>query len=64
MGNASTRGAKFFATSGGHATNDDFLNSVEIPIWEAAIKALKDKKVDIALLKTIEEEGQAILDLG
>ena len=64
MGNASTRGAKFFATSGGHATNDDFLNSVEIPIWEAAIKALKDKKVGVALLKKIEEEGQAILDLG
>ena len=59
--NASTHGAKFFATGGGHATSDDFFKSVEIPVWEASIKALEDKKVGSDLLKKIEEEGQDIL---
>ena len=61
---ASTHGAKFFATGGGHATSYDLFKSVEIPVWEAAIKSLEDKKVGSDLLKKIEEEGQAILDLG
>ena len=46
------QGAKFFATGGVHATSDNFFKSVEIPVWEAAIKALEDKKVGSAMLKT------------
>ena len=49
--NSNTHGAKFFATGGGHATSDDFFKSVKNPVWEAAIKALEDKKVGSALLK-------------
>ena len=52
MEKASTHGAKFFATGGCHATSDNFFKSVKIPVWEAAIKALEDKKVGSALLKT------------
>ena len=36
--NASTHGAKLFATGGGHSTSDEFFISVKIPVWEAAIK--------------------------
>ena len=59
-----THGSKFFATGGGCATSDDFFKSVKIPVWDATIKALEDKKVGSALLKKNEEEGQAILTLG
>ena len=52
--NSSTRGAKIFATGGGHATSDDFFRSIKIPVWEAEIKALEDKKVGSAWLKKIE----------
>ena len=51
LAKASTSGAKFFATGGGHATSDNFFKSVKIPVWEAEIKALEDKKVGSALLK-------------
>ena len=61
--NSSTHGAKFFVAGSDHATSDDFFKSVKIPVWEAAIKALEDKKVGSALLKKIEEEGQAIIAL-
>ena len=64
MAKSSTRGAKFFATGGGYATSDEFFKSLEIHVWEAAIKALEDKKVGSSLLKKIKEEGQAILTLG
>ena len=47
-----THGSKFFAMDGVHATSDDFFKSVKIPVWEAAIKALEDKKVGSDLLKT------------
>ena len=40
LAEASTHGAKFFATGGGHATSDDFFKSFEIPVWESEIKAL------------------------
>ena len=50
--NASTYGAKLFATGGGHATSDNLFRSVEIHVWEAGIKALEDKKVGSDLLKT------------
>ena len=46
---ASTHGARFFATGGGHATIDDFFKSIKIRIWGAAIKVYK--KVGSALLK-------------
>ena len=49
---------------GVHATSDDFFKSVKFPVCEAEIKALGGKKVGRALLKKIEEEGQAILALG
>ena len=32
LAKASTHGAKFFATGGGHATSDDFFKSVKIPV--------------------------------
>ena len=51
--NASTHGAKLFATGGGHATSDDFFKSVKITVWESAIKALEDNKVGSTLLKKI-----------
>ena len=49
---------------GGLATSEDFFKSVEIPVCEAAIKALGDKKVGSALLENPDKEGQAILALG
>ena len=64
LANASTYGAKFFATCGGHLKRDDFFKSSEITFWKAAFKALEDKEVCSALLKKIEEEGQAIIALG
>ena len=33
LANASTHGAKLFATGGGHATSYDLFKSVEIPVW-------------------------------
>ena len=53
LANTSTHGAEFFATNGDHATSDDLFKSAKIPVWEAAIKALEDKKVGSALLKQI-----------
>ena len=64
LSNASTYGAKFFVTCGGHAKSDDFFKSSEITVREAETKALENKKVCSDLLKKIEEEGQAILALG
>ena len=64
LANASTNGAKFFVTCGGHAKSDDFFKSSETTFWEAAIKVLENKNVCSALLKKIEEEGQAILAFG
>ena len=49
---AITHVSKLFSTGGGHATSDDFFNSVVISVWEAASKALEDNKVGGALLKT------------
>ena len=54
LAKASTHGAKFFDTGGGHATSDEFFKSVKIPVWGATIKALEDKKVDSSLLKKID----------
>ena len=39
---------------GGLATSEDFFKSVEIPVCEAAIKALGYNKVGSAKLKKIE----------
>ena len=55
LANDGTHGAKFVATGGGHATRDDLFKSAKIPVWEASIKALEDKKVGSALLKKIKE---------
>ena len=63
LAKASSHGAKFFATGGGHATTDDFFRAIEIPVWNAAIKVLVDRKADLALAEKIEQEGQAILRL-
>ena len=52
LAKANTHGSKLFATGGVHATIDDFFKSNEISVWEAAIKALEDKKVGSAQLKT------------
>ena len=52
LAKAIAHGSKFFVTGGGHATSDDFFNSIKIPVWGASIKSLEDKKVGSALLKT------------
>ena len=56
--------SKFFATCGGHATSDDFFKSIEIPVWEAAIKELEDKKVGSAMLKTNRGRGSEYSHFG
>ena len=53
--NSNTHGAKFFSTGGGHETSDDLFKSVKIPVCEAAIRELEDKKVGSALFKKREE---------
>ena len=63
LAKASTHGSKLFVTGGGHATSDEFFQSVEFTFWEAEIKVLEDKKVGSSLLKKSEGESQDILDL-
>ena len=64
LANASTYGSKFFATGGGHAISDNFFKSVEIPVWEAEIKALEDKKLGSALLKKNRRRGSCYSRFG
>ena len=59
--NDSTNGENFFATDGGHATSDDFFKSAKIPVWEAEIKVLEDKKVGSALLKKYRKRVRLFL---
>ena len=64
LASAHTHGAKFFATSGSHATTGDFFKAIEIPKWNAEIKTMVDKKANLALFEKIEREGKTVLTLN
>ena len=64
LAKASSHGAKFFATGGSHCTTDDFFKAIEIPVWDAQIKAYEDKKEECSRLEKAEEDGKAVLALG
>jgi hypothetical protein len=64
LSGSGSHGTRFHATGGSHCTTDDFFKSCEIPVWDAQIKVLEDKKDECARLVKIETEGKAVMDLG
>ena len=64
LAKASSHGAKYHATGGSHCTTDDFFKSIEIPVWDARIKVLEDKKAECDRIAKIEVEGKVALAKG